>query len=35
MAEWWQCEECIFATNSPKSAHIHSSQTGHEVIEDD
>jgi hypothetical protein len=34
MATWYQCEECIFATNSPKAAHKHGDDTGHQIHEE-
>ena len=31
---WFQCTECIFATNSPKAAAKHYNDTDHEVPAD-
>jgi hypothetical protein len=28
---WFQCTECIFASNSPKAATKHTTDTAHEV----
>ena len=33
MPTWFQCTECIFATNSPKAAQIHTDKTQH-IIDD-
>lgn len=34
MDAWYDCNECIFATNSPKAAAAHTTKTGHEVNEE-
>lgn len=31
---WFQCTECVFATNSPKVAAKHDLIDGHIVLED-
>jgi len=33
MGVWIQCDECIFASNSPKAAAIHVEASGHHVTE--
>jgi hypothetical protein len=32
---WYQCQECIFATNGTKSAAKHTAETGHEMSEEE
>jgi hypothetical protein len=34
MSEWYECEECVFATNSPRQATRHEVATGHTVTGD-
>lgn len=34
MDTWFECSECIFATNSPKQAIAHEDKTGHEVYDE-
>lgn len=31
MDAWYQCDECIFASNSPKAAAKHETDSGHHV----
>jgi hypothetical protein len=31
---WFQCTECIFASNSPKQSKQHVTETGHKVDEE-
>lgn len=32
---WFQCQECVFATNSPTQAARHSTTSGHETKEEE
>lgn len=32
---FYQCDDCIFGTNSPKSASRHEDETGHTTHEED
>jgi len=32
---WYQCEECIFATNGTKNASQHEAQTGHTMTSEE
>lgn len=32
MGVWYQCEDCIFATNSRKAATLHTAKSGHTNI---
>lgn len=34
MGAWFDCTECVFASNSPKAAHKHETETGHKIDEE-
>ncbi len=29
---WWECEDCVFASNSERAATKHVEETGHDVF---
>lgn len=33
--DWWECDECIFASNSTKQAIKHEETTGHMVYSEE
>lgn len=35
MGSWFDCQDCVFASNSPKQATKHVEDTGHSVKEEE